>query len=425
MTAIKNNLFIPETPQGVAQKTIKTSFKAIEDDRFVKQKQEPVITKPAILQHQNSQLAKMIEMQKQAEKEQKKAKHKQNLSWGLGIGASLVLILALLPQALGIFRKGGNAAAHGIRSSLEQEAVSLKPRDVMNKPSRHLDCYSDEVKNFLKRLDELFTRKDIELKGGKRIAQVQFLGPGGTGKTDSADLIAKKIIEKHPGSEYYVPDLSMLTSSSFRGQDVQMLSEYTTAICSRADALAKEGQKTGVKKYVIMFLDEYDKIAMEDFSHNKHDSNKTTGALKTLINELKERDNVIIMSATNYPELIEGAIDSRMAEKVLFDYLTPKQIITAITEHYKNLKDTTLIAKELLDAKNPKMIEICNIIGKKEHQVEYRKIFDDILKKTLHKSPDMGKIELKHFVEALTEPSSVRSLNLTLEEISKLKKIVS
>ena len=69
MTAIKNNLFIPETPQGVAQKTIKTSFKAIEEDRFVKQKQEPVITKPAILQHQNSQLAKMIEMQKQAEKE--------------------------------------------------------------------------------------------------------------------------------------------------------------------------------------------------------------------------------------------------------------------------------------------------------------------------------------------------------------------
>ena len=60
--------------------------------------------------------------------------------------------------------------------------------------------------------------------------------------------------------------------------------------------------------------------------------------LKTLINTLKEHDNVIILSATNYPELIEGAIDSRMAEKILFNYLTPKQIITAITEHYKNFK---------------------------------------------------------------------------------------
>ena len=50
--------------------------------------------------------------------------------------------------------------------------------------------------------NQLTGLENIELKGGKRIAQVQFLGPGGTGKTDSADLIAKKIIETHKYLRY-------------------------------------------------------------------------------------------------------------------------------------------------------------------------------------------------------------------------------
>lgn len=416
---LKTNMSVYNQPPVIVDNVPKNvrnlSFKA-ENDSFSRQQNGPVYTQPPMLDQQAA-MRKAIEEQKKA---QKKQKLKQNLSYGLGIAVSLAFLAVLLPQ---VFRKGG--ASNEIRSKLEQEAVALKPKNVINKKERHVDCYSDEVHNFIAKLEDLFKRKDIELKGGKRVTYVQFQGPGGTGKTDSADLIGKKIIEMFPGSEYYVPDLSMLTSSSFRGQDVQMLSEYTTAICKRADDLAREGEKTGSKKYVAVFLDEYDKIAMEDFSHNKHDSNKTTGALKTLINELKERDNVIIMAATNYPELIEGAIDSRMAKKVLFDYLTPKQIITSITEYYKNLSDSKLICQELLDKNNPKMKEICDLLGKREHQVDFRKIFDDIIPEALSNSPDMGKIELKHVVEAITSPSISRSLNLTEAEIAQFKNIIA
>ena len=164
---------------------------------------------------------------------------------------------------------------------------------------------------------------------------------------------------------------------------------------------------------------------MQDFSHNKHDSNKTTGALKTLFNTLKEHDNVIVMSATNYPELIENAVDSRMAEKVVFKYLNPKQIITSITEYYKLFAENGLIDDALLDANNEKLKKICEIIGKPEHEVEYRKIFDNILPKVIFKSPDMQKMELKHFVDALTETSSARILNLTKDEIKALRDIVA
>lgn len=413
-----NNTQSPTIVSKLPKGAKNLSFNA-ESDQYVRQNKQPVYTQPPILDQQAA-MRRAIEEQQKA---QKKQKVKQNLAWGLGIGASAILILALLPQALAIFRKGG--ASDGIRSALEKEAVTLKPRNVADKTPRHIDCYSEEVQKFLSRLDDMFNRKDIELKGGKRVTYVQFAGPGGTGKSDSADLIAKKIIEKFPGSEYYMPDLSMLTSSSYRGQDVQMLSEYTDAINKRAMTLKKETEKTGIKKYVIMFLDEYDKVAMEDFSHNKHDSNKTTGALKTLINTLKEHDNVIILSATNYPELIEGAIDSRMSEKVMFNYLSPKQILRSITEFYNNVKGKYLISDELLDVNNPKMKKICDIIGKEEHEMDFRKLFDNIIrKKTLYNSPDMGKIELKHFIEALTEPSSVRDLHLTKAEITELLNII-
>lgn len=418
MFAIKNLNTPIQMQQPVAvsnshNNVYQVNFKA-EKDSFTRQQNAPVYTQPPMLDQQVA-MRKAIEQQKKA---QKKQNLKQNVNYALGVAVSIAFLAVLLPQ---IFRKGG--VNDGIRSALEKEATALKPVDVLNKKPRHIDCYNDEVKAFLKKIKGLLTRKDIELKNGHRATQVQFIGPGGTGKTDSADIVAKKVIELFPGSEYYVPDLSMLSSSSFKGQDVQMLSEYTTSICKRADTLKKEGEKAGIKKYIVMFLDEYDKVAMEDFSHNKAQSNKTTGALKTLINELKKRDNVIIISATNYPELIEGAIDSRMAEKVLFDYLTPKQIITSITEHYKEKPE--LICSELLDSANPKLIEICDILGKKERKMEYRKIFDNILPKTLDNSPDMGKIELKHFVDAITEPGNVRVLNLTEAEIAQLKNIVA
>ena len=407
----KNNI------ESQQKNVYKLHFKADDNDRFVRQsrQQGPVYTQPAILNPQDK-LTKMIQAQ---EKEQQKAKRKQNISWGLGIAVSLAFLAVLLPQ---VFKKGG--VNNDMRSELERNAVNPKLRDVINKKERHADCYSDEVHNFIEDLDKLLTREDVEAKGGKRATYVQFQGPGGTGKTDSADLIAKKVIKMFPGSEYYVPDLTMLSSNSYKGQDNQMLVEYTDAICKRADALAEEGKKTGVQKYIIMFLDEYDKIAMEDFSHNKHQSNQTTGALKTLINGLKDRDNVIIMSATNYPHLIEDAIDSRMTKKVLFDYLTPKQIITSITEHYKNFAKSGLISEELLDRNNPKLQQICNLIGKREHEIEFRKIFDDIIPQTLLNSPDMKPIELKHFVEAIISPSIRRSLKLTEAEVTQLKNIV-
>ncbi len=351
-------------------------------------------------------------------KEQKKQKLKNNLMLALSATASLAIIGMC---GMTMFGKGGLS---GLRSKTEQEALKIIPQDLNIIKERPMESYSKEVQEFIKELKSLLTRSDIEDKGGKRIAQVQFIGPGGTGKTDAAAASAKEINKLFPGSEYYVPDLSMLTSSSYKGQDVQMLTEYTNAIRARADALASETKKDGKKRYLIMFLDEFDKIAMQDFSPSSmHDSNKTTGALKTLINTLMEKDNVILMSATNYPELIEGAVSSRLSKRVLFDYLTPKQINAAIIEHYKNSAKEQLISEDLLKP-NEKLQQICDIVGEKAHCMEYRKLFKDILPAALAKSPDGGKLELKHMVEALTSEGIVRDLNLTPEEIANLKQIV-
>ena len=71
------------------------------------------------------------------------------------------------------------------------------------------------------------------------------------------------------------------------------------------------------------------------------------------------------------------------------------------------------------------MKEICDLLGKREHEVDFRKLFEDIIPETLANSPDMGKIELKHFVEAITSPSIGRSLNLTEAEVAQLRNIVA
>lgn len=337
------------------------------------------------------------------------------------LGLSATASLAIIGMCgMTMFGKGG---LDSLRSKTEKEALKIKAVDLSAIKERPIDSYSKEVQEFLKELKGLLTRSDIEDKGGKRITRAQFVGPGGTGKTDAAAASAKEINKLFPGSEYYVPDLSMLTSSSYKGQDVQMLTEYTNAIKARADALAAETKKDGKKRYMVVFLDEYDKIAMEDFGFGKHDSNKTTGALKTLINTLMENDNVILLSATNHPEEIEGAVSSRLSKVVLFDYLNPTQIKTAIMNHLNKLSKKYLISEELLKD-NEKLQQVCDIVGDKKHCIEYRKLFDNVLQTTVINSPENGTVELRHLVEALSNQSIARDLHITPEEIANLKQIV-
>ena len=353
-----------------------------------------------------------------------KENKKQKIANGIITGLSVLTMTVFAAMAIKIlFSKNGGLGS--LRSKTEKEALNLRKIDLSKIKERPRDSYSKEVQDFIDRFNSLLTRSDIEAKGGKRVTQVQLAGPGGTGKTDVAGVLAKKVEQEFPGSEYYIPDLSMLSSSSYKGQDVQMLTEYTQAICKRAEDLAKEGSTSGKKKYLVCFLDEFDKIAMESHGLNKADSNKTIGALKTLINSLMEHDNVILLSATNYPELIEGAVSSRVAEKVTVDYLSPKQIITALTDHYKNNAAKELVSPSLTDVNNQKLQEICEILGNRNHQMEYRKLFNNIVPNTLTRSPENGKIELKHLVEAITSPSIARELHLTPDEIVRLLAIVS
>ncbi len=399
--------------QSVGNSYRLTSFRGednppVKDSSTVTFKQEPVKSDMSVDTYQKEML-----------KEKRKRRRSQNI-WQWISGLAMISIIAT--GAVMLFGKGS-----GLRSKTEKDALNLKAIDLKAIKKRPCDSYSKEVQDFIDGFDSLLRRKDIEAKGGKRVAQVQLQGPGGTGKTDVAGVLAKKVDEVFPGSEYYIPDLSMMTSSSWKGQDVQMLTEYTKDICKRADALAKESKKSGQKKYLVCFLDEFDKIAMENHGANKADSNKTVGALKTLINELMERDNVILISATNYPELIENAVSSRVAKKVMVDYLTPKQTAAAIVDHYANNAKKEFVSAELLDINNPKLNQICEIISDKTkgHEMEYRKLFNNIIPDTLIDSPEAKTIELKNFVQAVTNPSTARELRLTESEINELKRIAA
>ncbi len=118
---------------------------------------------------------------------------------------------------------------------------------------------------------------------------------------------------------------------------------------------------------------------------------------------------------------------AELPQKVMVDYLTPKQTAAAIVDHYANNAKKEFVSAELLDINNPKLNQICEIISDKTkgHEMEYRKLFNNIIPDTLIDSPEAKTIELKNFVQAVTNPSTARELRLTESEINELKRIAA
>ena len=144
----------PTVVTNVPNNIKKLNFKA-SDDKFVRQ--------PSVLDQQ-ANLRRAIEEQQKA---QKKEKAKQNLAWGLGIGASAILILALLPQALAIFRKGGGSGiTDSLRNELEKSATNIKPVNTAEMPKHKRESVCEELQKAIDRIMKKMERTDIEAKKG-------------------------------------------------------------------------------------------------------------------------------------------------------------------------------------------------------------------------------------------------------------------
>ncbi len=301
---------------------------------------------------------------KAQEAEKKKAKKQQNLNTGIQIGVLGVLGLSvgLMMKQMGMFKR-----------------FKLQFKDLSHELSLKEMALPESQKAAEKRITNFIEHhKEIVEMGGPEGSALLLYGPPGTGKNTFSYAIAKKF----PNAKFVEMDISKM-NSKWHGESEQN-------VLGTMESVIKEANKNPDKKYFV-FIDEIDSVMMQDVSSNAKLSQDILNAFKKGFNDLTNKENIVVIGATNLkinPELakmegkvLDSAMLDRFAEKVLVDLPTKDQIKLAITNYYKNPKRPR-VDEALKDINNDKLDKIAEFLAKKEHETSFRKLVKGLLQPT-------------------------------------------
>ena len=331
-------------------------------------------------------------------KSQKQAKKQQNLNTGIQVAVLGVLGLSvgLMMKQMGMFKKFKLEFKDLTKEkSIEEMALPESLRKTIDKISSRIENYSELLK-----------------KGGKEGSAILFYGPPGTGKNTFAYGITKKF----PNAKLVDLDISKM-NSKWHGESEQN-------ILGTMKAIIKEAQKNPKNKYFV-FIDEIDSVMMLDKSSGSKLSNDVLNAFKKGFNELTNKENIIVMGATNLkidPKLamaegkqLDTAMLDRFAQKVLVDLPTKEQILSGIEKFYNNSK-RAMVDESLKDIKNPKWEKIADFLAQKEHQTSFRKL-TSILGEAAEISPKGKDVTFEHIIQAIQD--NQHNLHISDAELQK------
>jgi len=209
--------------------------------------------------------------------------------------------------------------------------VIIAPEDIKQK-IRDLvltEEQEDEVKKIKKAIEHREYLREIGLHD---IGKILFVGPPGTGKTSVARALSEQL-----SIPFVEVKLSMITD--------QYLGETAKNI-DRVFLLAKKLNPC------ILFIDELDFVAK---ARNSDENAAIKRAVNTLLKAIDEislvEHGVLLIAATNHPQMLDGAAWRRFDEIVHFplpDIEMRKNILDIVTRHIEGDFDTREIA-ELTD----------------------------------------------------------------------------
>ena len=209
--------------------------------------------------------------------------------------------------------------------------VIIAPEDIKQK-IRDLvltEEQEDEVKKIKKAIEHREYLREIGLHD---IGKLLFVGPPGTGKTSVARALSEQL-----SIPFVEVKLSMITD--------QYLGETAKNI-DRVFLLAKKLNPC------ILFIDELDFVAK---ARNSDENAAIKRAVNTLLKAIDEislvEHGVLLIAATNHPQMLDGAAWRRFDEIVHFplpDIEMRKNILDIVTRHIEGDFDTREIA-ELTD----------------------------------------------------------------------------
>jgi len=209
--------------------------------------------------------------------------------------------------------------------------IIIAPEDIKQK-IRDLvltEEQEDEVKKIEKAIEHREYLREIGLHD---IGKILFVGPPGTGKTSVARALSEQL-----SIPFVEVKLSMITD--------QYLGETAKNI-DRVFLLAKKLNPC------ILFIDELDFVAK---ARNSDENAAIKRAVNTLLKAIDEislvEHGVLLIAATNHPQMLDGAAWRRFDEIVHFplpDIEMRKNILDIVTRHIEGDFDTREIA-ELTD----------------------------------------------------------------------------
>ena len=334
------------------------------------------------------------------EKAKKKAKKQQNLNTAVQVGilGACLASIGLMAHTSGLFKKNFKLNFKDLSKELSLDQMAL--------PQAQKDA-EKRITNFIEHHKEI-----VEMGGGEGSALL-FYGPPGTGKNTFAYGITKKF----PNAKFVDMDISKL-NSKWHGESEQN-------VLGTMEAIVKEANKHPNEKYFV-FIDEIDSVMMQDQSSGAKLSNDVLNAFKKGFNNLTNKENIIVIGATNLTinpkeaklagKVLDTAMLDRFAEKVLVDLPSKEQLKLAITNYYKN-PAIKRVDDALKDINNKKLDKIAEFLAKREHGTSFRKLVKGLLQPTARNkeiTPDV-KVTIDDLINTIK--NNKENLNVTDAEM--------
>ena len=335
---------------------------------------------------------------KEREEAKKNAKKQQKLSNILSFSILGVLALStgiMLKQA-GLFKR-----------------FTLDYKDLANEKTLEEMALPENLERMVRKVVKRINNYDeIIKKGGKKGLGVLLYGPPGTGKNTFAYAIAKKF----PKAKFVDLDVSKM-NSKWHGESEQN-------ILGTIKAVLKEAKKHPDQKFFV-FIDEIDSVMMLDKSSGAKLSNDILNAFKKGFNQLTNRENIIVIGATNLkidPKLakidgkeLDTAMLDRFARKLLVDLPTKEQIKTAIKKYYQS-ENRTMVDSTIKEMSNPKFDKLAEFLADKERGVSFRKL-TDILADAAEIAKEGENLKFDDIIQALIDHQN--NLNISDIDLNK------
>lgn len=322
---------------------------------------------------------------KEYDKQKKKAEKEKNVQLGLQIftASMFALMVGIMAKQMNWF-KSYKVAFKDLGKEMSLKDMALPDTQ---------KAAAERIRNFVEH------HKEILEMGGPNGSSILFYGPPGTGKNTFAYAITKEF----PNAKFLEMDISKM-NSKWHGESEQNVLGTMKAAIKYADKHKDEK--------VFVFIDEIDSVMMQDHGSGAKLSNDILNAFKKGFNELTNKENIIVMGATNLrinPEeamaagkQLDSAMLDRFAEKVLVDLPTKDQIKLAITNYYKN-PGRPRVDAVLKDFDNSKLDKVAEFLSKPEHETSFRKLVKGILEPTASQkkvTPD-AKVTLEDIIETI------------------------